>query len=30
MPRNADAYLVEIQETCQFLIDRTAAMTLQE
>jgi uncharacterized protein with HEPN domain len=30
MPRSAVAYLAEMDETCQFLIERTAAMTLDE
>lgn len=30
MPRSALAYLVEMDEVCQFLLERTASMTLDE
>jgi len=30
MPRSALAYLVEMNEVCQFLLDRTASMQLAE
>jgi uncharacterized protein with HEPN domain len=30
MPRSALAYLIEMDEACQFLIERTASMTLEQ